>query len=170
VLGPLGGAAVLVIAEDPEALGAELAEAGARLTSLALGPTRSGRPDAWRSTDLPTWQFDALLAEGLLSRAGDLDALLYRLRAWVRPAAPFALVEPLAPLAWDPRASGPGSTLSPADLELARRHLPGLRVTRLPPAEAVASWADALRTAVEPWIPGLARDVRLAVLSGRLPP
>jgi hypothetical protein len=170
-LGPVAGAEVLVIAEDPAALGAGLAREGAHLCSLALGPTASGRPDAWRTTDLPTWHFDALLAEGLLSRAGDLDALLYRLRAWVRPAAPFALVEPVAPLVWDPRAPAPGPTLSAADLDLARRHLPGLRVTRLPPAEVVtSSWADALRTAVEPFIPGLAREVRLAVLAGCFPP
>jgi hypothetical protein len=170
-LGPVAGADVLVIAEDPAVLAAGLAQEGARLSSLALGATASGRPNAWRITDLPTWHFDALLAEGLLSRAGDLDALLYRLRAWVRPAAPFALVEPVAPLAWDPRAPAPGPTLSAADLDLARRHLPGLRVTRLPPAEIVtSSWTDALRTAVEPFIPGLAREVRLAVLAGRLPP
>ena len=172
LLGPVADAQVLVISEAPTLLAAGLGRGRARITPLALGPTAAGRrhPDAWRSTDLPTWHFDALLAERLLSSAGDLEALLYRLRTWVRPDAPFALVEPIAPPARDPGTALPDATLSPGDVELIRRHLPGLRVTRLPPEQAVASWADALRTAVEPWIPALTREVRLAVLSGRLPP
>lgn len=170
LLGPVSGAEVLVLAEDPELLAAGLAPEGARLTAISLGPPAPGDPDAWRSRDLPTWHFDALLGERLLSSAGDVEALLYRLRTWVRPDAPFALLEPVAPPAWDAGTPAPGATLTPGDLELIRRHLPGLRVTRLPPAEAVSSWADALRAAVEPWLPALARDVRLAVLSGRLPP
>ena len=171
LLGPVADAQVLVISEAPALLAAGLGRGRARITPLALGPTAAGRhPDAWRSTDLPTWHFDALLAERLLSSAGDLEALLYRLRTWVRPDAPFALVEPIAPPAWDPATAAPGATLSPGDVELIRRHLPGLRVTRLPPEQTVTSWADALRTAVEPWIPALTREVRLAVLSGTLPP
>jgi hypothetical protein len=170
LLGPVADAQVLVISEDPALLAAGLRRGGARVTPLALGPAAPGSPDAWRSTDFPTWHFDALLADRLLSTARDLEALLYRLRTWVRPDAPFALVEPIAPPAFDPGTAEPGATLSPGDVEVIRRHLPGLRVTRLPPAEAVTSWADALRTAVEPWIPALMREVRLAVLSGTLPP
>ncbi len=169
-LGALDGAEVLVAADDAEVLGATLVSEGARVTPVSLGPVPAGGPDAWGSIDLPTWTFDALLAEGLLSRASDLEAVLYRLRAWIRPGAPFALLEPVAPPAWDLRAPLPAGALSMRDVELVRRHLPGMRVTRLPLAEAGATWADALRSAVEPWFPALARGVRLAVLSGRFPP
>jgi hypothetical protein len=174
-LGDLRGAEVLVASEDFGALSATLERDGARVTPVTLGRDALSHPDTWRSIDLPTWSFDAVVAEGLLSGAPDPEALLYRLRAWVRPEAPFAFVEPLAPAAWDARTAPPRRALGARELELLRRHLPGLRVTRLPAPSArpPSAWADVLRTAVESaatWLPGLDRDVRIAVLSGRLPP
>jgi hypothetical protein len=174
-LGDVRGAEVLVAAEEAGALASALERDGARVTPISLGtgaPAR--RPDAWRSIDLPTWSFDAVVAEGLLSRAADIEALLFRLRAWVRPDAPFAFVEPLAPAAWEVGATPPEGALGARALDLVRRQLPGLRVLRLPAQSArpASVWADAIRSAVESaatWLPGLGRDVRIAVLSGRLP-
>lgn len=174
-LGELRGAEVLLAAEDSGALAAALEREGARVTPVVLSPDALAHPDAWRSVDLPTWSFDAVLAEGLLSRAADLEWLLYRLRAWVRPDAPFAFVEPLAPAAWDARTGPPRDALGARELEVVRRHLPGLRIARppAPPVRLASGWAEVLRTAVESaatWLPVLDRDVRVAVLSGRLPP
>jgi hypothetical protein len=168
-LGSIADADVLVATEEGD-VAADLAREGARVTVLSLETLDPARPDGWRSLHLPTWTFDAFLGEDLLSRAADLDTVLYRLRAWVRPDAPFAFVEWVAPPAWDASAPPASGALSARGLELVRRHLPGLRVTRVPAPEPVASWAEALRTAVEPWLPVVAREVRLAVLSGRFPP
>jgi hypothetical protein len=174
VLGDVRGAEVLVAAEDAGSLAIALVREGARVTPISLGPRMPARPEAWRSMDLPTWSFDAVVAEGLLSRAVDVEALLFRLRAWVRPDAPFAFVEPLAPAAWEVGTSPPEGALGARELDLVRRVLPGLRVMRLPvqAARPGSVWADAIRSAVESaamWLPGLGRDARIAVLSGRLP-
>ncbi|WP_242346090.1 methyltransferase domain-containing protein [Anaeromyxobacter terrae] len=175
-LGEVRDAEVLVAAEEAGALSAALERDGARVTPVSLGPDALACPEAWRSIDLPTWSFDAVVAEGLLSRAADVEALLYRLRAWVRPDAPFAFVEQLAPAAWDPRSAPPDDALGARELDAVRRHLPGLRVARLPAPAAgrpASPWADALWSAVESaatWLPGVGREVRIAVLSGRLPP
>ncbi|WP_242340596.1 MULTISPECIES: methyltransferase domain-containing protein [Anaeromyxobacter] len=177
-LGEVRDAEVLVAAEEAGPLAAALERDGARVTPISLGADALAAPEPWRAIELPTWSFDAVAAEGLLSRAADIEALLYRLRAWVRPDAPFAFVEPLAPAAWDsspPRAATAGA-LGARELELVRRHLPGIRVLRLPAPAAgrpVSPWADALWSAVESaatWLPGVGREVRLAVLTGRLPP
>jgi hypothetical protein len=168
-LGPVVEADVLVASEDGDAA-ADLAREGARVTVLSLETLDPAGPDGWRSLHLPTWTFDAFLGESLLSRAADLDTVLYRLRTWVRPDAPFAFVDWVAPPAWDASAPQASGALSARDLEVVRRHLPGLRVMRVPAPEPVTSWAEALRTAVEPWLPSVAREVRLAVLSGRFPP
>jgi hypothetical protein len=161
---PLEGAEVLVASgDDAEAFGRALRAAGARATLLALP---SG---GWRTAELPAWGFDAVLAEGFLSRVHDVDGALHRLRAWARPGAPLVAVEPLAPGAWDPAANAPGPALSARDLEIVRRQLPTLRVMRLPVGEP-GSWAEALRSAVEPFLPVIARTVRVAVLTARLSP
>lgn len=173
-LGDVRGADVLVAAEDVASLALALERDGARVTPVSLGLRTSARPEAWRSLELPTWSFDAVAAEGLLSRAADVEALLLRLRTWVRPDAPFAFVEPLAPAAWEVGTSPPEGALGARELELVRRVLPSLRVARLPvqAARPPSPWAGALRSAVESaalWLPGLWRDPRIAVLSGRLP-
>lgn len=173
-LGAVHGAEVLVAAEEAGALAAALERDGARVTPISFGAGALARPDAWRSIDLPTWSIDAVVAEGLLSRAADVEALLFRLRAWVRPDAPFAFVEPLAPAAWEVGTRPPAGALGARELDLVRRQLPGLRVVRLPaaPARPVSAWADAIQSAVESaatWLPVLGRDVRVAILSGRFP-
>lgn len=174
-LGDVRGLEVLVAADGSGELCAALEREGARVTPVSPGADGLARPDAWRSIDLPTWSFDAVLAEGLLARAIDLERLLYRLRAWVRPGAPFAFVEPLAPAVRDAAALPARDALGASEVELVRRHLPGLRVVRIPQlaARQVPAWADLLRSAVESaatWLPVRERDARFAVLSGRLPP
>jgi hypothetical protein len=172
-LGPVSGLEVLVAGADARLLARSLEQDGARVTILALGDEPAERLTA---LDLPTWTFDALLAEGLLASSSELEAVLYRLRAWVRPDAPFALLEPLAPIAWDASDPPHRRALTLRDLETVRHHLPGVAVTRLPAAERPAgalSWANTIRSAVEsvaPWLPGLTRDVRVGLLAGRLPP
>lgn len=174
-LGEVRGAEVLVAAEDDSGvMAATLERQGARVTLVSLGPGAHSRRDAWRTIDLPPWSFDAVLAERFLSRAADVEALLFRLRAWVRPDAPFAFVEPLAPAAWEVGTSPPEGALGARELDVVRRVLPGVRVVRLPvqaPRPSPA-WAGAIRSAVESaaiWLPRLGREARIAVLSGRLP-
>lgn len=151
--------------------GAELARAQAALVARgAHVVVLDAAHGAARARELPTWSVDAIWAEGLLARARDLEAALYDLRRWVRPDAPFALVEPLS--------SGPGAGrgLSERDLDTIRRHLPRLRVTRFAtdptPPDRASPWSGALRAVVEsaaPWLPALARG-RVVLLAGRLPP
>ena len=174
-LGDVRALEVLVAADESGDLRAALERDGARVTPVSPGSDGLAPPDAWRSIDLPTWSFDAVLAEGLLSRAADLEPLLYRAAGLGEARAPFAFVEPLAPAAWDAATLPPRDALGARELDLVRRHLPGLRLARLPAPAAlsVPAWADVLRSAVESaatWLPVRARDVRFAVLSGRLPP
>lgn len=146
---------------------------GARVTVLG-GAGRAGPvAAALAAPELPTWSFDAAFAEGALrASAGELAALVARLRRWVRPAGRYAFLE-----------RGP-SPVAPAALAVLRRELPGalVRVGSRPAAldllldasdAPLGRGASTLLCALDLVVlhmPALSRVAPGAIVFGRFPP